>query len=116
MSIPKKGVPSTPYAVLKLIFENSNLDDMPAVDKADFNMAISKLGVSPTQLDVPHVFDRLDDGSGLVTVDKLYEAIKENIKQHTPEDDIVSVLCAAVLKTFQRERRASLSILQKYMD
>jgi Ca2+-binding EF-hand superfamily protein len=108
-------VPATPYAVLVAIFKSSNIDGLTSLDKADFNMAISTLGVSPTHLDIASVFDHLDDGSGKVTVDQLYERIKNNIATPESTEDIVTVLRAAVITTFVRERRASLSILDKFM-
>jgi len=111
-----EGVPNTPYTVLVAIFKRSNIDGLTTVDKADFNMAISNLGISPTHLDISNVFERLDDGSRTVNVDQLYEKIKDNIStEWTPEiDDIITVLKAAVIQTFVRERRASLSILKKF--
>jgi len=111
-----EGEPLTPYTVLVAIFKKSNIDGLTTVDKADFNMAISNLGISPTNLDISNVFERLDDGSRTVNVDQLYEKIKENIStEWTPEfEDITTVLKAAVIQTFVRERRASLSILKKF--
>jgi len=110
------GPPDTPYTVLVAIFKNSNIDGLTAVDKADFNMAISTLGVSPTHLDISNVFERLDDGSRKVSVDQLWERIKENIDTPETTEDIITVLRAAVITTFERERRASLSILKKFMN
>jgi len=111
-----EGPPNTPYTVLVAIFKQSNIDGLKTVDKADFNMAISSLGISPTQLDISNVFERLDDGTQMVHVDQLWEKIKDNISppETTEIEDIIKVLEAAVTATFVRERRASLSILKKF--
>jgi len=111
-----EGAPNTPYTVLVAIFKKSNIDGSTTVDKADFNMAISNLGISPTHLDISNVFERLDDGSRTVNVDQLWEKIKDNIitPETTEIEDITTVLKAAVIQTFVRERRASLSILKKF--
>jgi len=110
-----EGIPDTPYAVLVAIFKSSNIDGLTSLDKADFNMAISTLGVSPTHLDIASVFDRLNDGSGRVSVDQLFERIENNIATPESIEEITTILRAAVITTFVRERRASLSILKKFM-
>jgi len=113
--VTPEGPPETPYNALVAIFKNANLDGSTALDKGDFNMAISSLGVSPTELDISNVFDRLDDGSKKVSVDQLYDRIKGNIENPDTTEDVITVLHAAIITTFVRERRASLSILKTFM-
>jgi len=112
------GKPDSPYLVLVSIFRSCTVDSITIVDKAEFNMVIATLGISPMQLDIANVFRRLDDGSGKITVDQLYKAIEVNFKIAESEivDDYTDLLRVAIIKTFVRERRASLSILKKYED
>jgi len=110
------GKARSPYMVLVKIFKKCTINNVTIVDKADFNMVMSILGISPMELDIPHVFDRLDDGSGKINVDLLYKAIEINIVESEVYENILEVLKVAILKTFVRERRASLSILKKYED
>jgi len=105
---------TTPYEVLEKTFKHANMYGKPVLDETDFEMALGLLGIAPHELDIPHVFHRLNKGSDSVSVDAMFEAIEDNIE--TPEwpEGLNSILKAAILKTYSRERRASLSILKNH--
>jgi len=104
---------NTPYEVLKEILEKSNMYGETTVDFAEFNHAMGVLGVTDSDLVLDNVFGRIQDNRGQVSVDDLYDAIEEKIDEPSSREDIPTVLKNAILKTFNRERRASLSLLEK---
>jgi len=104
---------NTPYEVLKEILEKSNMYGETSVDFAEFNHAMGVLGITDSQLVLDNVFGRIQDNRGQVSVDDLYDAIEEKIDEPSSREDIPIVLKMAILKTFNRERRASLSLLDK---
>jgi len=107
------------YQVLKKVFQDTNVHAKSGLDTADFYMALSSIGVAPTLLDIEAVFSRLNDGSGYVSAAILFEAIKNKIKILHPRAEIKQILAMlrlAILNTFTRERRRSLSILRNFEE
>eukprot|EP00495_Collosphaeridae_sp_1-RS-2012_P001268 TRINITY_DN1305_c0_g1_i1.p1 TRINITY_DN1305_c0_g1~~TRINITY_DN1305_c0_g1_i1.p1 ORF type:complete len:172 (+),score=38.47 TRINITY_DN1305_c0_g1_i1:535-1050(+) len=79
-------------------------------------MVIGRLGVSPWELAVESVFNRLDNGTGQVTVDGLWDKIKNNVPEASSKAEMLQALKQGLQKTFARERLASLSIIKKFND
>jgi len=107
---------NTPFEALKEMFEASNMSSSTMIDAAEFGMVMAAMGISPTALDVSSVFARLDDGGGNVTLQDLWDAIEDMVDNPSSPEDNARALEAAVLATFARERRASLSILRKHEE
>jgi len=117
VDVPASAAGNSAFQVLKELFQDTSLNGRSSLDCFDFNRAISRIGIAPTKLVIDAVFERLDDGSGVVSVVTLFNAIEANIGELGPDADVAEVLEAlnqAVLETFNRERRGSLSILNQF--
>jgi len=113
---PDPAPPSSSYEVLKELFQNTSLQGSSSIDVADFTMVIGRLGISPWELAVDSVFNRLDNGTGQVTVDDLWDSIKNNVPEASSKAEMLRALKKGLQKTYARERLASLSIIKKFNE
>jgi len=80
VTVESSPEPTTHYEVLEKAFKDANMHAKPVVDETDFEMALGSLGIAPHELDLPNVYKRLSNGSDSVSVDAMFEAIKDNLQ------------------------------------